>query len=106
MHIFANHTLPDLPQRLKTFSLLRAIFAVLANQVSVRIADAAVASCNVLASVYDRFDTVCVEHDIVFELELAVEVHYEEVYSAAVFASINNCKDITYFTRIPKNKEY
>jgi hypothetical protein len=90
MHICADDTLPDLPQRLKTFFLFREIFAALANQVSARIADAAVASRNALASVYDRFDIVCVEDDIVFELELAVEVRYEEVYSAAAFASINN----------------
>jgi len=86
----ADHTLPDLLQRLKIFSLLHVIFAVLANRVSARTAD--VASCNVLA-VYDHFDIVCVEDDIVFELELAVEVRYEEVYSAAAFASINNCED-------------
>lgn len=92
VHAFADHTLPDLLQHLKIFSLLHVIFAVLVNRVSARIADAAVASCNVLA-VYDRFDIVCVEDDIVFELELAVEVRYEEVYSAAAFASINNCED-------------
>lgn len=90
VHIFVDHTLPDLPQRLKTFSLFRVIFAVPANQVSARIADAAVALCNVFASVYDRFDIVCVEDDIVSELELAVEVRYEELYSAAASASINN----------------
>lgn len=78
---------PDLPQRLKTFALLRVIFAVLANRASARIADAAIALRNVLAPVYDRFDIVCVEDDIVFELELAVEVRYEEIYFAAVFAS-------------------
>lgn len=89
-HIFADRTLPDLPQRLKIFSLFRVIFAVPANQVSARIADAAVALCNVFASVYDRFDIVCAEDDIVSELELAVEVRYEEVYSAAASASINN----------------
>lgn len=108
MHIFADDTLPDLPQRLKTFFLFREIFAVLANQVSARIADAAIASRNVLALVYDRFDIVCVEDDIVFELEL-VEVRYEEVYSAAAFASINNCEEFhnicPYFSRITKNKD-
>lgn len=101
VHIFADHTLPDLLQCLKIFSLLRVIFAVLANRVSARIADVAVASCNVLASVYDRFDIVCVEDDIVFELELAVEVRYEEVYSAVAFASINNCED--YYTSFMHN---
>lgn len=93
MHIFADGTLPDLPQRLKIFSLLRVIFAVLANRVSAQIADAVVALCNVLVSVYDRFDIVCVEDDIVFELELAVVVRYAEVYSAAAFASVNNCEE-------------
>lgn len=47
----------------------------------------AVASYNVLAPVYDRSDIVCAEDDIVFELELAVEVRYEEVCSAVAFAS-------------------
>lgn len=47
----------------------------------------AVASYNVLALVYDHSDIVYVEDDIVFELELAVEVRYEEVCSAAAFAS-------------------
>lgn len=97
MHIFADGTLPDLPQRLKIFSLLRVIFAVPANRVSAQIADAAVASCNVLVLVYDRFDIVCVEDDTVFELELVVEVHYEEVYSAAAFVSINNCEEYHIF---------
>lgn len=100
VHIFADRTLPDLPQRLKTFSLFRVIFAVLASRVSARIADAAVALCNVSASVYDRFDIVCVEDDIVSELELAAEVRYGEVYSAAASASINNCKSYRiFFTR-------
>lgn len=87
MVVVAAAVVPDLPQRLKTFSLFRVIFAVPANQVSARIADAAVALCNVFASVYDRFDIVCVEDDIVSELELAVEVRYEELYSAAASAS-------------------
>jgi len=56
----------------------------------------AVASYNVLAPVYDHSDIVCAEDDIVFELELAVEVHYEEVCSAAAFASINIEKYTSY----------
>lgn len=90
MHIFANDTLPDLLQHLKTFFLLHVIFAVLVNRASAQIADAAVALHNVLALVYDHSDIVYVEDDIVFEFELAVEVRYEEVYSAVAFASINN----------------
>lgn len=85
----ADNTLPDLPQHLKTFFLLRAIFAVPANRASARIVDVAVASYNVLGPVYDHSDIVCAD-DIVFELELVVVVRYEEVYSAAAFASINN----------------
>lgn len=63
------------------------IFAVLANRAFAQIADAAVALHNVFALVYDHFDIVYVENDIVFEFELAVEVRYEEVYSAVAFAS-------------------
>lgn len=110
MHIFADDTLPDLPQRLKTFFLLREIFAALANQVSAQIADAAVASRNALASVYDHFDIVCVEDDIVFELELVVEVRYEEIYSAAAFASVNNCEGshntYKFFTHYEKQRHW
>lgn len=86
VHIFINNTLPDLPQHLKTFSLVHATSAVPENRASARIADAAVA-CNVLASVHDHSDTVYAVGDNVFELGLAVEEHYGEVYSAAASAS-------------------
>lgn len=84
------NTLPDLLPHPKTFFLLHVIFVVPVNRASARIADAAVASCNALASVYDRFDIVCAGDDIVFVLEFVAEVRYEEVYFEAAFASINN----------------
>lgn len=78
---------PDLPQHPKTFSLHRATSAVPENRAFVRIVDVAVVPHNAFASVHDRFDTAYAEDDIVLGLELVVEVHYEEVYFAAAFAS-------------------
>jgi len=80
------------------------IFVVLANRAFAQIADAAVALYNVLALVYDRFDIVYVENDIVFEFELAVEVRYEEVYSAVAFASIK-LRKILHIFHATENKD-
>lgn len=106
--MFVNDTLPDLPQHPKTFSLHRATSAVPENRAFVRIVDVAVVPHNAFASVHDRFDTAYAEDDIVLGLELVVEVHYEEVYFAAAFASINYLKKskiIVFPLRITRNND-